>query len=216
MRLDNLLRMLMPREERFHELLERDVTNLRHAAEVFAAIARSSSLEERRVKLVELKAIEREGDEITRLIFEALNKTFITPLDREDIRSLAKDLDDILDYLEMVGQNLVLFELAESPEALQQFAAILVRLVDQLGKLTALMWDLGNQKEIQTGIVHVSELENQADELYYTVIADLFKHDDAKAVSILKWKEIYDGLENACDECKDFTHILGNVVIKNA
>ena len=216
MRLDNLLRMLMPREERFHELLERDVTNLRHAAEVFAAIARSSSLEERRVKLVELKAIEREGDEITRLIFEALNKTFITPLDREDIRSLAKDLDDILDYLEMVGQNLVLFELAESPEALQQFAAILVKLVDQLGKLTALMWDLGNQKEIQTGIVHVSELENQADELYYTVIADLFKHDDAKAVSILKWKEIYDGLENACDECKDFTHILGNVVIKNA
>ncbi len=216
MRLDNLLRMLMPREERFHELLERDVTNLRHAAEVFAAIARSSSLEERRVKLVELKAIEREGDEITRLIFEALNKTFITPLDREDIRSLAKDLDDILDYLEMVGQNLVLFELSESPEALQQFAAILVRLVDQLGKLTALMWDLGNQKEIQTGIVHVSELENQADELYYTVIADLFKHDDAKAVSILKWKEIYDGLENACDECKDFTHILGNVVIKNA
>ncbi len=216
MRLDNLLRMLMPREERFHELLERDVTNLRHAAEVFAAIARSSSLEERRVKLVELKAIEREGDEVTRLIFEALNKTFITPLDREDIRSLAKDLDDILDYLEMVGQNLVLFELSESPEALQQFAAILVMLVDQLGKLTALMWDLGNQKEIQAGIVHVSELENQADELYYTVIADLFKHDDAKAVSILKWKEIYDGLENACDECKDFTHILGNVVIKNA
>lgn len=216
MRLDNLLRMLMPREERFHELLERDVNNLRHAAEVFAAIAHSSSLEERRVKLVELKAIEREGDEITRLIFEALNKTFITPLDREDIRSLAKDLDDILDYLEMVGQNLVLFELAESPEALQQFAAILVKLVDQLGKLTALMWDLGNQREIQTGIVHVSELENQADELYYTVIADLFKHDDAKAVSILKWKEIYDGLENACDECKDFTHILGNVVIKNA
>ena len=216
MRLDNLLKMLMPREERFHELLERDAANLRHAADVFAAIARSDSLEARRVKLVELKALEREGDEITRLIFEALNKTFITPLDREDIRSLAKDLDDILDYLEMVGQNLVLFELSESPEALQQFAAILVRLVDQLGKLTAMMWDLRNQKEIQAGIVHVSELENQADELYYTVIADLFKHDDAKAVSILKWKEIYDGLENACDECKDFTHILGNVVIKNA
>lgn len=216
MRWDSLMKLLMPREERFHELLARDTANLLRGAQLFAAIARSSSLEERRVKLVELKAVEHEGDEITRLVFEALNKTFITPLDREDIRSLAKDLDDILDYLEMVGQNLVLFELADSPEALTQFADILVKMVAQVDKLTALIWDLGNEKEIQAGIVSISDLENQADALYNTVIADLFKRDQGQAVWILKWKEIYDGLENACDECKDYTHIVGNVVIKNA
>jgi len=216
MRLDTIIRMLMPHEERFRELLARDTANLLRGAQVFAALARSQSLEERRVKLVELKSIEHEGDAITRLVFEALNKTFITPLDREDIRSLAKDLDDILDYLEMVGQNLILFELAEAPEALTQFADILVKMAAQIEKLTALIWDLTNEKAIQAGIVHISELENQADQLYYTVIADLFKRDKDQAVVILKWKEIYDGLEDACDECKDYTHVVGNVVIKNA
>ena len=213
---DSLVKLLMPREERFRELLARDTANLLRGAQLFAAIARSSSLEERRVKLVELKAIEHQGDDNTRLIFEALNKTFITPLDREDIRSLAKDLDDILDYLEMVGQNLVLFELSDSPEALTQFADILVKMVAQLDKLTGMIWDLSHEKEIQAGIVHISDLENQADTLYNTVIADLFKRDQGQAVWIMKWKEIYDGLENACDECKDYTHIVGNVVIKNA
>jgi len=213
---DSLVKLLMPREERFRQLLARDTANLLRGAQLFAAIARSSSLEERRVKLVELKAIEHQGDDNTRLIFEALNKTFITPLDREDIRSLAKDLDDILDYLEMVGQNLVLFELSDSPEALTQFADILVKMVAQLDKLTGMIWDLSHEKEIQAGIVHISDLENQADTLYNTVIADLFKRDQGQAVWIMKWKEIYDGLENACDECKDYTHIVGNVVIKNA
>lgn len=213
---DSFVKLLMPREERFRELLARDTANLLRGAQLFAAIARSSSLEERRVKLVELKAIEHFGDDNTRLIFEALNKTFITPLDREDIRSLAKDLDDILDYLEMVGQNLVLFELSDAPEALTQFADILVRMVAQIDKLTSLLWDLSNEKEIQAGIVHISDLENQADALYNTVIADLFKREQGQAVWIMKWKEIYDGLENACDECKDYTHIVGNVVIKNA
>jgi len=216
MRLDSIIKRFMPKEERFRELLARDTSNLVRSAQLFAALARNSSLEERRVKLVELKAIEHEGDQITRLIFEALNKPFITPLDREDIRSLAKDLDDILDYLEMVGQNLVLFELAEATEALVQFADILVKMTTELDKLTALIWDLENEKTIQSSIVQISDLENQADRLYYTVIADLFKRDQSQAVVIMKWKEIYDGLENACDACKDYTHIVGNVVIKNA
>ena len=78
------------------------------------------------------------------------------------------------------------------------------------------MWDLANDKEIQAGIVRISELENQGDALYSTVIADLFKPDGRNPIEVLKWKEIYDGLEEACDGCKDYTHVLGNVVIKNA
>jgi len=78
------------------------------------------------------------------------------------------------------------------------------------------VWDLSNEREIQEAIVRISELENQGDTLYNTVIAELFKGDGLHPLEILKWKEVYDGLEAACDECKDFTHILGNVVIKNA
>jgi predicted phosphate transport protein (TIGR00153 family) len=215
MRADALIRRFMPRQERFQELLAKDTQNLSKAARLFAEIASSASLEERRVKAVKLKAIEHDGDQITRQVFEALNSSFITPFDREDIRAIAMDIDDILDFLEGVGQSLVLFELHDAPEALRQFAAILVSMVEEIDRATGLVWNMANERQIHEAIVHISELENQADTLYSTVIADLFKHG-REPVEILKWKEVYDSLENACDECKDFTHNLGNVVLKNA
>src|SRR5687767_14658482 len=86
-KVDSLIRMLLPKEERFHELLGKDTENLVRAVKLFSEIARSADLEDRRVKAVELKAIEHEGDSITRQVYEALNSSFITPFDRDDIRS---------------------------------------------------------------------------------------------------------------------------------
>jgi predicted phosphate transport protein (TIGR00153 family) len=216
MRGDAVLKWLMPKEERFHELLAKDTANLVRGARLFVEIANTGSLEKRRVKHVELKAIEHDGDSITRQVFDALNSTFITPFDREDIRELATDLDDILDYLEAVAHNLVLFELAESPEALRQFADILLAMVQEVDGMTTLIWDMANERTIQTAVVRVSDLENQADRLYGTVIADLFRGNGKNPLEILKWKEVYEGLEDACDECKDFTHAVGNVLVKNS
>jgi predicted phosphate transport protein (TIGR00153 family) len=216
MRADSVIRWFMPKEERFHELLGKDTENLLAAARLFAEIAKSTSLDDRRVNAVRLKALEHDGDQVTRQIFEALNSSFITPLDREDIRSIASLLDDILDYLESVAQYLVLFELKESTKAMRQFAAILVAMAEAIDRGTRLVWDLGNQKEIHDAIVRISELENQGDALYNTVITDLFKPDGRNPIEVLKWKEVYDGLEEACDACKDYTHVLGNVVLKNS
>ena len=216
MNADTVIRWFLPKEERFHELLGRDTQNLLRAGRLFAEIAHAQNLEERRVKSVHLKAVEHEGDQITRLIFEALNSSFITPFDREDIRSLAMDLDDVLDHLEGVAQSLVLFELDDSPAALRQFSDILVQMTTEVHRLTGLVWDMANARAIQDGIVHISELENQGDALYATVIADLFKGTSSNATELLKWKEVYDGLEDACDACKDYTHALGNVVLKNS
>lgn len=211
-----ILKWLMPKEERFHELLDLDSANLVKGARLFAEIAASRSLADRRVMWVELKKIEHEGDGITRQIFDALNSTFITPLDREDIRSIGTDLDDILDYLEAVAHDLVLFELEESPEALRQFADILVKTVGEIATITSLVWDLGNETRIREGMVRISDFENQADQLYAAVIADLFKDSRRNPIEVLKWKEVYEGLEDACDQCKDYTHIVGNVVVKNS
>jgi predicted phosphate transport protein (TIGR00153 family) len=215
-RADAVLKWLMPKEERFHELLAKDTANLVRGAGLFADIARSASLAKRRVKHVELKAVEHDGDGITRQVFDALNSSFITPFDREDIRALATALDDIVDYLEAVAHNLVLFELEESPEALRQFADILVEMTQEIDRMTALIWDLANESRIQEAIVRISDLENQADRLYGTVIADLFKGNGKNPLEILKWKEVYEGLEDACDECKDYTHAVGNVLVKNS
>ncbi|HKV10802.1 MAG TPA: DUF47 family protein [Thermoanaerobaculia bacterium] len=215
MKLDAVIRWFMPKEERFHELLAKNTANLMRSARLFAEFANTQDFELRRVKLTELKGVERQGDELTRQIFDALNSSFITPFDREDIRSIATDLDDILDYIEGVAQHIVIFELREAPEGLRQFAGILVELVQEIDHVTELIWDLGNEKKIHQCIVRISDLENRADVLYSTVIADLFKSNGRDPLEILKWKEVYEGLENACDQCKDYSHILGNVVVKN-
>lgn len=205
----------MPKEERFKELLAQDTRNLVKAARAFEAIANSTSLEDRRVKVVELKAIEHEGDAITKRIFLALNSTFITPFDRDDLREIAADLDDIVDYIEGVALSFVVFELAESPSALRQFAFILKEMADEIDRITSLLWDQSNEQKIQGGMVRISELENQADALYTSVIGELFKNG-GNPIEIMKWKEVYEGLESACDACKEYTHAIGNVVLKNA
>ena len=216
MNVDKVIKWFMPKEERFHELLERATQNLVLAAKVFSEVAHATSLEDRKVKGVQLKALEREGDGITRQIFEALNTTFITPFDREDIRSLASDLDDIVDHLESVGKYLVLFDLGDAPEPLRRFAEILTSMTEEIDKIGVLIWDMGNLNRIQESMVRISELENEGDSLYFTVISELFKKGCTESIEILKWKEVYEGLEEACDRCKDFTHAVGNVVIKNA
>jgi uncharacterized protein len=217
MKLDSLIKLFLPREERFRELLEKDTQNLVKSAEIFLEIARATRLEDRRVKLVELKALEHDGDDLTRQVFEALNSSFITPLDREDIRSVAVDLDDILDYLEGIARYLVIFEIEEAPEPLTRFAEILLEMIREIHTVTRLIWDLGNERRVRESTVRISELENQGDDLYITVMADLLREGSGRdPIRVMKWKEIYENLENACDSCKDFTHIVGNVVIKNA
>ena len=218
MSFDAVMKFLMPRNDVFRGLLRKDTENLRRAAGLFAEVARADNLEQRRLKVVELRAREHDGDQVTRQIFETLNRSFITPLDREDIRSLASGLDDILDDMDEVAQYLVLFELNDTPDALVQFADILLEMSREIEKATGLVWNLSaaNVKAAQEAIVHVSDLENQADSLYNTVIADLFKRDSRESINVLKWKVIYDGLEDASDACTDFTHALGNVVIKSA
>jgi predicted phosphate transport protein (TIGR00153 family) len=214
-KVDALIRWLMPKEERFHELFDRDTANLLQAAHLFSEFARAD-LPTRRLRMAEMRELEHQGDTITRQIFDALNSSFITPVDREDIRSLATDLDDVLDYIEGVAQQLINFELSESPPELRELAEILVEMVGEIERITEHVWNMARQREIQQAVVRISDLENRADVLYNKVIADLFRPNGRDPLQIMKWKEIYEGLENACDQCRDYTHIVGNIVVKNA
>lgn len=214
-KVDALIRWLMPKEERFHELFDRDTANLLQSARLFSELAKAD-LPTRRLRMAEMRELEHAGDTITRQIFDALNSSFITPFDREDIRSLATDLDDVLDYVEGVAQQLINFELAESPPELREFAEILVEMAAEIERITEHVWNLAHQRELQQSVVRISDLENRADLLYNEVIADLFRPNGRDPLQIMKWKEIYEGLENACDQCKDYTHVVGNIIVKNA
>ena len=217
MNADAIVKWFMPKEEQFQHLLAKDTQNLLAGARLFAEIARCEKFEQRRVLTVQLKGIEHQGDLITRQVFDALNSTFITPFDREDLRSIASNLDDILDEVESVAQYLVIFELAESPDALRQFAHILADMAQEIDQLTSLLWDMANERRIHEGIMRISDLENQGDNLYNTVLADLFREENGRTpLQVLKWKEVYQGLEDACDHCRDYTHAVGNVLVKNS
>jgi hypothetical protein len=115
-----------------------------------------------------------------------------------------------------VAQQLLNFELGDSPEGLRQFADILVEMATEIERMTEMIWNLANARQIQECIVRVSDLENRADVLYNSMMTELFRANGRDPLEILKWKEIYEGLENACDQCKDYTHIVGNVLVKNA
>jgi uncharacterized protein len=216
MRGDRIVKFFMPKEERFHDLLDKDTQHLLRSAQAFAEVVRANTLDDRTAKVAALKCLEHDGDILTGQIFDALNSTFITPLDREDIRSLTMDIDDILDYMEAAAQYMVLFEISDSPEPLRKFADILVSMVEEVHRSTGLVWDLGNTEAIHQSIVRISELENEADALYASALAELFRSKERNPIEVMKWKEIYDSLEDACDACKDFTHVLGNIVVKNA
>jgi predicted phosphate transport protein (TIGR00153 family) len=216
-RFDALIRFLLPREERFHELFAANTRNLVRGAEIFLAVVCAKDADERRLELVKLKSVEHEGDQITRRIFEALNSTFLTPLDREDIRALAVDIDDVLDYLEGTAQFLVLFESGEAPGDVARLAEILVEMVQQIDGITGLIWDQRHGAKVHDRMVRISDLENQADALYISALGELYRGGSSRdAIEVMQWKEIYQGLEDACDRCKDFTHVVGNILIKNA
>jgi uncharacterized protein len=206
---------LTPRETSFYDMFAASADNIVTGTKLLMELLGADSTT--RTEIAErMRAAEHAGDDATHAIFHQLNSSFITPFDREDIRSLATDLDDILDYLEEVAQRLINFELAESPLELREFAEILVAMAAEIEKATGWIWNLSNQSEIQQSIVRISDLENKADDLYNEVIADLFRANGRDPLQIMKWKEIYDGLENACDQCKDYTHVVGNVIVKNA
>jgi hypothetical protein len=214
MAIGKIIQWLMPRDERFKPLFSRQSQNLLAAAELFETIARSSSLDERRLLTVELKRIEHEGDRLTREVFLALNSTFVTPLDREDLRALASDLDDVLDALDRVGRRLVLFELSGSPPELVHFAEILRGLAQQIEAATVNVFEGAQQAPaVEEAIVRISELENEADDLYAVTIHALFR-DGLPAVELLKWKEVYEGLEKACDRSKRYATVLAGVLTK--
>jgi predicted phosphate transport protein (TIGR00153 family) len=213
---DALIRWLMPKDDRFRSLFRQGTSNLKTMTESFREIALAASLDEMRLRATQLKDLEHEGDRVTREVFEALNTTFVTPLDREDIRELATDLDNIVDGIDEVGQFLVLLQLTEQPTGLGQFAEILEQMASELDRATGLIWSLSGQLDAQSAIVRISDLENRADDLYAALLADLFKGDGRNAIEVLKWKEIYDGLENACDGCKEYSHVIANVLMKSA
>ncbi len=202
---------VIPQDKAFFDLLEREsATVFKGAAKLSDAVESFDKMEERRS---EFKDIEHNGDEIVHDIYERVNRSFITPLDQEDLTKLASRLDDILDFMYLVMNRLVLFEISGSTQEMVELTDIVKASVKQLDDA---MKSLRKQdsKVIDAACIEVDRLENDADVVLNEAVASLFKSRDV--INILKLKEIYEHLETVTDRCEDVSLIMRDIMIKRS
>jgi predicted phosphate transport protein (TIGR00153 family) len=162
-----------------------------------------------------IKALEHAGDELTHEAYEMLNKTFVTPLDREDIGGIASALDDILDLIEAAADDFVLLNVEQPlPESLEM-ARVILQSCDQVLAVADGARRLRREHQaIRERLTEINRLENEGDDVYRRAIQGLFRQSDP--ILIIKWKQIFDHLERAIDSCEDFADVFHGVLLKYA
>ena len=200
---------LFPKEEDFFLLFRKQAELVRLSCDQLHEMMEKFDRLEERAKA--LKETEHRADLVTHELFERLNRTFITPLEREDIHDLASGLDDVVDAAEAIGSRLLLFRIPQSrPEAVRM-TAILVACARQIEQAVE---TLKNLQTLMSFSIEINRLENEADAISRQVVADLFtgQHD---ILDVMRWKEIYGRLENAADKCEDVANTIESIVIKS-
>lgn len=202
---------LMPREEEFFDLFTEVASRNSQAAgklrELFDAPA------ERRTPIVEaIKRLEHECDQITHEVVNRLDRTFITPLDREDIHALASDLDDVMDAIDGTARRAQIFHLRDAPEGVKQLAEVISRMTAVLGEAVG---RLKKGDDVMKYCVEAKTLEEEGDAIYHESLGQLFEKE-TNAIELVKWKEIYDNLEQTLDQAEDVANVVESITLKHA
>jgi predicted phosphate transport protein (TIGR00153 family) len=200
---------LFPREEDFFVLFRKQAALVREGCSQLLEMVTAFDRLEERAK--QLKEVEHRADVVTHEIFERLNRTFITPLEREDIHQLASNLDDVLDAVEAIGSRLFLFQVGQPPAEALRMATILTECATQIEQAVDNLKQMNN---LISFTMEINRLENEADGISRQVTADLFsgKHD---LLDVMRWKEIYGRLEGAADKCEDVANAIESIVVKS-
>jgi uncharacterized protein len=202
---------LVPRPSEFYDLFTEAGANALVAAQ--KAEARFREFPNPSVTQADVKAVEHEGDRITRDLIQLLNTQYVTPFDREDIFALATTIDDVVDHIEEATDLLELYGI-ESPtrQSIEQ-ARILAAAV---GHLSAALSGLKSQRGVQEELIKLKELEDEGDRVLRDAIADLFRDERIDPLTVIRWKDIFEALEDALDACETAANVVGNIVVKNA
>jgi predicted phosphate transport protein (TIGR00153 family) len=208
-----MLSKFLPREFNFFDLFDKQVDCAVAAADYFKELMLKGSVNEESLK--KMGSIEHQGDEVCHDIFEHLNKTFITPFDREDIHALAKELDNITDMLNTIVSRLWVYKLTSRDENLIKFSLVISESVNAVSSAVKGLRNMKNSKYIQEACVEINRLENVGDEMRDAMLAELF--EKAKdPILVIKLKEIYQDAETVLDICEDVTHAVGAIILKQA
>jgi len=203
---------LLPKEENFLKQFNRTTDIILEAAIALDSLAADFSDVE--VKVARIKHLEHEGDQVTHETFALLSRTWITPIDREDIHDLTKALDDILDLIDAGAARFVLFKIPGPTPELKAMTELIVQSARAIQRAMPLLQDLKNSNAIIAACVEINRLENEADALNRLAIGRLFENAKDPFV-LMKWKEIYEVLEAATDACEDVANVLEQIVLKS-
>jgi len=205
-----LANVLAPRDREFFDLFEEAGGNILRAAALLEELL--TQYPERNELAREILICEQEGDRITHDIIQRLNQTFVTPIDREDIYELASALDDVVDYTEEVADYLGLYKIEAPMEQAQLLAHVLMQACRQIAEA---MPRLRSFDAISRYTVEINRLENDGDRISRDAIASLFESGIDPLV-VIRWKDIFERLEEAIDACEHVANTLDGIVIKNS
>jgi predicted phosphate transport protein (TIGR00153 family) len=201
---------LLPKEEQYFDLFTQMTVYISSAARELKEML-SDKHGDFSEYAQRIKGLEHACDELTHTISTRLNKSFITPFDREDIYMMSTALDDIVDLIDDAARAIIIFGVKEINEYARDFADVIERMAEQLKEIVT---TLRRPRNITQRLVEIHRLENEGDDLYHAAIAELF-HDATDALTVIKWKEIYEKLEAAVDRCENVANIIESVIIKH-
>jgi predicted phosphate transport protein (TIGR00153 family) len=202
---------LIPKDEGFFELFDQLSEKLTKSARVldqlFAEPGRLDFFS------TQIKLIEREADDIVREVMNRLDRTFVTPLDREDIHMLASSLDTVVDLMDGTARRALMFNVTEGKAPASALAGLLVQAADVIAEAVK---HIKKPKDVMDAARAIKLLEEEGDGIYSDAVGALFRQSGVDPLEVLKWKEIYDNLEHALDEAEDVMNVLESIALKNS
>jgi predicted phosphate transport protein (TIGR00153 family) len=200
---------LIPREEKFYEDFKMMADQLRRGSRMLEEmLAVDPPLAD---KAHEIKEVEHQCDFLTHEVIQRLNKTFVTPIDREDIHELARTLDDVMDAIDNAASLIPLYKIDKVRAGARELTRVIIQQTDEI---RAAVEALEQRKGVLERAIEINRLENEADRIHRRAIGELFE-TEPNPITVIKWKEIFDLLEEATDACEDVANLLENVVVKH-
>jgi hypothetical protein len=204
---------LIPRDSNFFDLFEKQADHAVNAAVYFKKLVTNGTVSQ--ASLHEMHDIEHQGDDVAHDIINRLDKTFITPFDREDIHALAKELDDVIDMFNTIVNRLVIYKATGINKNLIEFASVIEESVRGVACMIKGLRSTKQLKAASDACVEINRLENVGDSMRDKVLAELFE-TEKDPIEVIKWKEIYEDAETVLDICEDVAHMIESILVKQA
>ena len=212
--LDRIIKSLLPQENRFFGYLDALARTLTTGADEFAKLATAESTEDFARVSEAMRRIEHEADELAHVVYDELDKTFVTPIDREDLHALVSALDDIIDLMEETAGLIVIYRVGVLTDAMRDLVRITCESAHAVSHCVQLLRSGDNHSELHVWFVRVHALENEGDTVYRNAVGRLFQ-SPPDPIDLIREKEILDSLEKAVDACDDVCDLIRSVVVKH-